>query len=71
MFTDCNGLLPGGTQISSEPIWLLIGLVLWHSPGIKFTLSTQATTLRDEYENNIVKITFISPRGNELKQLQK
>ena len=43
--------------------WFLISDVSWHSSWNNFSVSTQAITLSNNFENDILKITATSPRG--------
>ena len=58
-----NGLLLDGTKLLSEPCWLFISEVLWHSPENNFTLNGQATILYNEYDDYTFKIMAMSLRG--------
>ena len=46
--------------------WFLINEIRWLSHEINFTVSTRATIMCNEFENNTCKITATPPRANVL-----
>ena len=63
-----NGLLPDGTKPLLEPM-LTISKVQWHSSEGSFKRDISAINHKNSLQNYFSKISFKSPRGNELIRL--